>query len=53
MIASSTDVRTMLRGSRGPMGASVVEVRVRHLATVVLLRPYRLAKTLVLSLFLP
>ena len=39
----------MLLGFVGPMGASVVVVRERHLVTVVRLSPYRWAKMLVLS----
>ncbi len=39
IIASSTGVRTVLRRSRGPIGASDVPERERYFATVVRLSP--------------
>lgn len=44
MIASSASVRVVLRGWRGPMGASAVILRARHLATVLGFRPYWAAR---------
>src|SRR5215217_6719160 len=41
---SSASVRTVLRGWRGPMGASAVVCRSRHLATVLGFRPYGAAR---------
>lgn len=38
-IASSASVKTVRRGRRGPIGASVTVVRRRHLATVLTFRP--------------
>jgi hypothetical protein len=38
-MASSASVNTVLRGFLGPIGASAVPVRQRHLATVFGFRP--------------
>jgi hypothetical protein len=42
-IASSALVRVLLRGWRGPIGASAVLIWPRHLATVLGFSPYRAA----------
>jgi hypothetical protein len=49
MIASSWVERTVERGSRGPVGRSVTELRFFHFATVFWLIPYRFARPLRLS----
>ena len=49
MIASSSAVSTVERGSVGPILASAVVVRWRHFCTVVGLMPNRLASALTLS----
>jgi len=49
MTASSAGESTVLLGWLGPMGASLVVVRDRHLVTVVRLSPYRWARVLVFS----
>lgn len=45
-MASSSGVKTVERGAFGPIGASSRKLRLRHLATVFRLRPYRAASSL-------
>lgn len=49
IIASSSQVRTVERGSFGPIGASAVLDRLRHFWIVVGLTPWRFASALTLS----
>ena len=49
MMASSSSERDVDPGSLGPVGKSTVEMRLRHLATVLGLIPWRLASALRLS----